>query len=425
MTLPFHPRIPTEWPSLFRKSLSARGGCFYTPLMPVTALSMRWVLGFVLLASGALTAIAQMTNQSATAELWTELLAAQERFYEANPPSLEKKEFDAFLKEYSEKAGKLADRFKDYQAQFPASTNASDAWENWMNLLDIAANGSSVRRAELEKTEQDYLADPKLDRNRRTRIRYNQVDRLHDIAARERLVRDVKNEMNDPTDFFCRHLLNIAEFSEYPRSRELVDEVLKFAASVPTLEEYRATGHTWTNERALKNWQATEKAIREKYHGQAVELGKLLDRIGQPLQLQFTALDGTKVDLEQFRGKVVLLDFWATWCPPCVAGLPQVKSVGTKYRQEGFEVIGISYDVERDKLEKFLKKHGFAWPQFFDPGGKAAPLVQSLGQPGPPAYWLIDRQGSVADINARQDLEKKVQRLLALQPTQTKPSPSN
>ena len=114
---------------------------------------MRWVLGFVLLASGALTAIAQMTNQSATAELWTELLAAQERFYEANPPSLEKKEFDAFLKEYSEKAGKLADRFKDYQAQFPASTNASEAWENWMNLLDIAANGSSVRRAELEKTE--------------------------------------------------------------------------------------------------------------------------------------------------------------------------------------------------------------------------------------------------------------------------------
>ena len=97
-----------------------------------------------------------------TSDLWKELLVAQESFYESKPPSLEKKEFDAFLKEYAEKAGKLADQFKDYQVRFPGSTNVSKAWDNWMNLLDIAAHGSAARRAELEKSEQQCLADPKL-----------------------------------------------------------------------------------------------------------------------------------------------------------------------------------------------------------------------------------------------------------------------
>jgi hypothetical protein len=76
-------------------------------------------------------------------------------------------------------------------------------------------------------------------------------------------------------------------------------------------------------------------------------------------------------------------------------------------------VIGLSYDTERDTLERFLKQNAIKWPQFFDVQGWDAPLIQSLGRPGPPAYWLIDRDGLLADVNARKDLEPKVKRLLA------------
>ncbi len=356
-----------------------------------------------------------------TNDPWKELLVAKESFYESRPPSLEKQEFDAFLKEYADNAGKLADRFKDYQTRFPDSPNVSKAWENWMNLLDIAAHGSPARRAELEKAEQECLADPKLSPRQRSTIRYRQIDRLDNIAERERLVRKVKDENGEPTDFFCQQMLDIAEFCEYPHSREIVDEILKLTESAPTMEEYRATGHTATNELAWRAWVSGQKAIRDMHHGRALELKKQLDRIGHQLQFQFTALDGTKIDLEDYRGKVVLLDFWATWCAPCVGGLPGVKSVWEKLHKDGFEVIGMSYDEERETLEKFLRKNDLPWPQFFDPSGKAAPLIQSLGQPGPPAYWLVDRQGLVSDLNAHDNLEKKVKELLDSKEAKPKP----
>ena len=351
-------------------------------------------------------------TKSSADETWKELLSAQEKFEGANPTS---------LKKYAERAGQLADRFKDYQTQYPASTNLSEAWENWMDLLNVAAEGSSARRSELETAEQQCLAHPQLNRAQRKQIYNNQVNRVGDIAERERLVRKLKAENKVFVDFFCQHMLDIAEFAESPHARELVDEVLKLTEVAPTIEQYYATGRTNTNEAFVNAWKSGEKAIRGMHHKKALELKQQLERIGQPLPLRFTALDGTKVDLEQYRGKVVLLDFWATWCPPCVAGLPRVKSVWEKLHKEGFEVIGMSYDEERKELENFLKKTVLPWPQFFDPAGREAPLIKSLGQPGPPAYWLIGRDGLVVDLNAHDNLEKKVRRLLDVKVEKPKP----
>ena len=290
------------------------------------------------------------------------------------------------MADYGQKAAALADQFKVYQQRYTNSTHLEEAWSGWMEFLNLAAHGNPTREAELEKAEQQCLNDPQLETSRRENIRYQQVERTQDLKRREQLVRQVQADLKGQTRYFCQSLLEIAEFSDYPHSQELVEEVLKLAEGKQGLSYYR---------------------------DQAQQLKARLERIGRPLRLKFNALDGTEVDVEKLRGKVVLLEFWATWCGPCVAGIPKIKSAWDALHREGFEVIALSYDTEREKLSRFVKNSALPWPQFFAPEGKDAPLIKGFGQPGPPAYWLIDRDGLLVDINAHHDLEQKVKRLLA------------
>ena len=132
----------------------------------------------------------------------------------------------------------------------------------------------------------------------------------------------------------------------------------------------------------------------------------------QPVGIQFTAVDGRTVDLAQLRGKVVLIDFWATWCPPCRAEVPHVVEAYTKLHDKGFEVIGISLDQNKSALEEFTKKYGMTWPQYFDGKGWENVISQKNKVESIPAMWLIDKQGQVVTTNARGDLTSQVEKLL-------------
>ena len=112
-------------------------------------------------------------------------------------------------------------------------------------------------------------------------------------------------------------------------------------------------------------------------------------------------LDGKTVSLADYRGKLVLLDFWATWCGPCIAELPNVKEVYEKYHDKGFEIIAISLDTDEAALRKFIREHQLPWRQTFDGAGWKTPLVQQYGIRGIPAQFLIDREGRVISVKAR------------------------
>ena len=136
--------------------------------------------------------------------------------------------------------------------------------------------------------------------------------------------------------------------------------------------------------------------------------------VGKPLDIQFTATDGSKVDLAKMKGKVVLIDFWATWCGPCVAELPNVKEAYAKLHPKGFEIVGISLDSSEDKLKKFIKDKEMPWPQYFDGQGWDNKISTKYGIRSIPAMWLVDKEGNLVDMNARGGLEGKVEKLLAL-----------
>jgi thiol-disulfide isomerase/thioredoxin len=111
--------------------------------------------------------------------------------------------------------------------------------------------------------------------------------------------------------------------------------------------------------------------------------------------LAFTGLRGEKVDLASLKGKVVLIDFWATWCGPCRQVMPDVVATYKEYRDRGFEIIGISLDKDQAQLEQYLKDMGMTWPQYYDGLGWNNKLAQRFGIRGIPHIVLIDKNGTV------------------------------
>jgi thiol-disulfide isomerase/thioredoxin len=131
-----------------------------------------------------------------------------------------------------------------------------------------------------------------------------------------------------------------------------------------------------------------------------------------PVDLTFTAVDGRAVNLASLRGKVVLLDFWATWCPPCREEVPNVVAAYNKYHAQGFEVVGISLDEDKNSLTEFTADNGMPWPQFFDGQGWSNALAERFGIRSIPQMWLLDRQGRIITKNGRRDLDGQVAALL-------------
>ena len=97
-----------------------------------------------------------------------------------------------------------------------------------------------------------------------------------------------------------------------------------------------------------------------------------------------------KLSLDQFRGQVVVLNFWATWCPPCVEELPSLMNLQDRMRERGVTVLGVSIDVDGDAYHRFLKLHNINFLTVRDPEQKVAGMY---GTTGWPETYIIDRQG--------------------------------
>ncbi len=153
-------------------------------------------------------------------------------------------------------------------------------------------------------------------------------------------------------------------------------------------------------------------AVAEMAGQQLAVQKRIEDLKTKPVELRFTAADGTAVDLAALRGKVVLVDFWAAWCPDCVVEAPRVVEAYKKYHDQGFEVLGISLDEDRDAMLAFAKQHGMTWPQYFDGKKWDNAVSKDFDIHSIPAMWLVDKKGMLAAKVSGASLAAEVERLL-------------
>jgi len=127
--------------------------------------------------------------------------------------------------------------------------------------------------------------------------------------------------------------------------------------------------------------------------------------LGKPVpDFPVTDLNGNPISLQQYRGKVVLLDFWAAWHSFCIGDILNVKKIYDTYKNRGFDVIGVSLDTDETQLRNFLKKNAIPWRQIYSGQERQSPLARQYDVRSIPTRWLIGREGKLIAHEANHKL---------------------
>jgi thiol-disulfide isomerase/thioredoxin len=138
-----------------------------------------------------------------------------------------------------------------------------------------------------------------------------------------------------------------------------------------------------------------------------------LRSVGNTIQLSGRTLDSRDFSLDSLRGKAVLIHYWATWCEPCKQDMQLLKKLQAKYARQGFTLVGVNLDSDRNTALSFLRSTTLPWPHLYESGGLESRLAQEMGILTLPTMILVDKQGKVINRNIHAaELDEELQKRL-------------
>lgn len=168
--------------------------------------------------------------------------------------------------------------------------------------------------------------------------------------------------------------------------------------------------------RLIKVCAASDNKRFKKYAPKLEGSIRRMSLVGNPIDLKGDTTDGSEFSWARYKGKVVLVDFWATWCGPCVREVPNMKKNYKAYHARGFEIVGVNMDANRKAFDKFIAKHELPWDHIMgtkEANGWDHPMATYYGVDSIPTQILIGRDGNVIALNARgRALDRRLEQLL-------------
>ncbi len=191
-----------------------------------------------------------------------------------------------------------------------------------------------------------------------------------------------------------------AFIEKYPESDE-APQALLFLASTNEMNGREAEAKKYYA-------QLAEQSPSTEWGKKATGALKRLDLVGKPLILKGVDVKGQNIDASAYRGKTLLVTFWATGAAPAKRDLPDLVKLSAKYRSKGFEIVSINLDNEKADLDAFLKSTPLPWPSIFEPGGMESRLAADFGIISLPTMLLVEPDGKVSNRNLRTASEVEI-----------------
>lgn len=229
---------------------------------------------------------------------------------------------------------------------------------------------------------------------------YIELIRLYVTAEREK---DVENLIVKFKSVMIPHGEDIMRFRDYFTLMEMLracnkhKEALQLCENLERTEQKNPWLKSLYRELAVTHEELGNMELADMYFD---KYDPKRDMVGKPApDFSLIDIDGNPISLKDYRGKVVLLYFWATWCGPCIGNMPIVKKVYDANRDFGFDVIGINRDSEESDMSEYLNVCSLPWRQIFD--GMEGPLKELYRVSGMPSKWLIDKDGNIMSYEFR------------------------
>ena len=209
----------------------------------------------------------------------------------------------------------------------------------------------------------------------------------------------------------------LASLDQLFKDRDLSETTLQFLARItPEIELHDSELYEQLLNKMVAAFEKNAPPeLATSVKEMATNFAKRKAIIGRPIMVDGTTLDGQEFDWGKYQGKVVLIDFWATWCEPCLRELPNIKQNYEQYHEQGFEVVGINIDQRPESVQLFFSRQKLPWTTVLSPDPNKPgqhPLMDKLGVESIPFLVLVGRDGKALALNPRgPELGKKLAEL--------------